>query len=77
VCVTYLVLVGGVERDLGHLLVLLPYLFDRATGQLDTLEQGRLGGITSGVPLQDGQLVLAGFEHGAVAESCDASQGSP
>lgn len=37
---TNLILVGGVEGDLGHLLVLVPHGFDGAAGQLNALQKG-------------------------------------
>lgn len=40
--VTCLVFVGRVEGDLSYFLVPVPHRPDRATGQLDTLQQGRL-----------------------------------
>ena len=47
----YLVLVGGVEGDLAELGVLLPHALHGATAQLDTLQQGGLGGISGHVSL--------------------------
>lgn len=74
---TYLVFVGGVEGDLGHLLVPLPHHPDRAAGQLDALEQGRLGGVASHVALEDGHRVLSRLELSAVAQGGDAGQPLP
>ena len=47
----YLVFVGGVEGDLGHFLIAFAHQLHGAGGQLDALEQGRLGGIAGHIPL--------------------------
>lgn len=72
-----LVLVGGVEGDLGHLLVLVPHGFDGAAGQLNALQKGRLRGVAGHLSLKDGQRFLTSLEHSAVAESGDACQRHP
>lgn len=75
--VANLVLIGRVERDLGHFFVFVPHGFDRATGELDALQKGRLGSIAGYLALQDGQGFLTGLKHSAVAQSCNASQRYP
>lgn len=52
----YLVFVGGVEGDLGHFLIAFTHQLHGAGGQFDALEQGRLGGIPSHVPLRGEKL---------------------
>lgn len=74
---TNLILVGGVEGDLGHLLVLVPHGFDGAAGQLNALQKGRLRGVASHLTLQDGQRFLTSLEHSTVAEGSDACQRHP
>lgn len=50
---TDLIFVSRVEWDLSYFLVLFPHQFDRPAGELDALQQGRLGGVTGHVSLQD------------------------
>lgn len=50
---TDLIFVGRVEWDLSYFLVPISHLSDRTAGKLNALQQGRLGGITSHIPLQD------------------------
>ena len=51
----YLVLVSRVERDLGYFGGLLSHFLDRSAAQLDTLQQGRLGGVTRHISLEEGR----------------------
>ncbi len=54
---TDLVLVGGVERDLADLLVLAAELRDASDGQLDALEQRRLGRVAVAFPARQSESV--------------------
>lgn len=55
----YLVFVGGVEGDLSHFLITFAHQLHGAGGQLDALEQGRLGGIPGHIPLWGERAVRA------------------
>lgn len=50
---THLVLVSGVERDLGYFGAFFSHFLDRSAAQLDALEKSRLGGVASHVPLEE------------------------
>jgi hypothetical protein len=63
----YLVFVGGIKRNLSHFLVTFTHQLHRARGQLDALEQGRLGGITSHVPLRQRAPSVRSAERGTQA----------
>merc|ERR1719188_213732 len=70
-------LVGGVEGDLADLLVLLSVLHDVSAGQLGTLEDSSLGGVSVDLSLQDGDSFLTSLELSTIAKSGNSLQGLP
>lgn len=72
-----LVFVGGVKGNFGDFLELLPHGFDRAAGQLDTLEEGRLRGVARDITLLDWKNILTRLKHGPVTQCCHTGQTQP
>ncbi len=73
----HLVLVGRVERHFAHLLVAGADGHGLTGGQLDALEQSGFRGVAVDFALQNGNVVLAGLEFSAAAQSSNAGESLP
>lgn len=69
-----LVLIGGVEWNLGSLLVALPDRQHIAKSQFHTLQQSSFRSITGDFLLQNWDTILTTLELGSVAKSSDFSE---
>lgn len=74
---TDLVLVGGVEGNLGDLAVLIAVFGHTSYREFNALEQGRFRGIPVALSLQDRLGLLALFKLGAVTEHSDTRESHP